>query len=834
MPFISSTDSSAFEGSFPPSGQEIALSTQLIRSEDRWLWFLNANAAPHMKARVANYGLMDQIAALHWVQQNIALFGGDPGNVTMMGHGTGAACINFLMISPTVMPGLFHKAVLLSGSALSSWALVEDPVHFAVQLASQLNCTVPDIHADHESLVDCLRDVPLSRLMAADTGAPSFLSAFGPSVDGVVIKSNFQQELLLNILPELQGYSAGSIALGTPINIKKNSEILLGGTNKYDLLFGVVTSEALSGFSNGDIEAGFEGERRDKIIRTYIRNTYVYHLSEIFFTVINEYTDWERTVLHPINTRDATIAAISDAQYVAPLVQIGDLLSRPQLLQSGGGAGNGTSGAPNPPSSPGHTKSYFYVFDYQTKDGDYPQRMGTAHGEELPYIFGAPLIDGFSHFPRNFTKSEVALSEAFILYLSNFARTGNPNEFQHRAEMTLAGSKEKNRFRSITWDEYDPVHQKYLEISMKPRMKNHYRAHQLSVWLRLIPELHRAGMEGEGGASARHNVFRAVEGAELYEGVVRSDPLTSGRRHVMTSQNGTVAEIIQQPIITSSIPSHQLTSCLNITQTSQHQQNLHPNYHELSNLDLSNFASYNTALTITITIGCSLLVLNILIFAGVYYQKDRNNSNKSSGKKDRSSRKNSMSNSNSSCYLDAATSKNLLNMDTSSIIVDIERDMMLTEDKQQHCDLMLSHPQTSNAASMKTLSHLATLPRNKHIMSDTQCVTSLNTQYNAMTSQPCCNNVATLPRNITFNPVMTYDCKMAQSTGADCNFRSSNVHESFRQSPNVLECSRSSYQGNPCDGGGAKNLIKLNSSTSSSTGSGGSNPPGGNLSEMRV
>lgn len=51
---------------------------------------------------MANYGLMDQIAALHWVQQNIALFGGDSGNVTMLGHGSGAACINFLMISPTV------------------------------------------------------------------------------------------------------------------------------------------------------------------------------------------------------------------------------------------------------------------------------------------------------------------------------------------------------------------------------------------------------------------------------------------------------------------------------------------------------------------------------------------------------------------------------------------------------------------------------------------------------------------------------------------------------------------------------------------------------------
>lgn len=50
---------------------------------------------------------MDQIAALHWVQQNIALFGGDPTNITLMGHGSGAACINFLMISPTVMPGAY-------------------------------------------------------------------------------------------------------------------------------------------------------------------------------------------------------------------------------------------------------------------------------------------------------------------------------------------------------------------------------------------------------------------------------------------------------------------------------------------------------------------------------------------------------------------------------------------------------------------------------------------------------------------------------------------------------------------------------------------------------
>jgi len=69
------------------------------------LGFLNANVSPQTKARVANYGLMDQIAALHWVQQHIALFGGDPDNVTLMGQGTGAACVHFLAISPTVIRG---------------------------------------------------------------------------------------------------------------------------------------------------------------------------------------------------------------------------------------------------------------------------------------------------------------------------------------------------------------------------------------------------------------------------------------------------------------------------------------------------------------------------------------------------------------------------------------------------------------------------------------------------------------------------------------------------------------------------------------------------------
>lgn len=47
-----------------------------------------------------NYGLMDQVAALHWIQDNIGEFSGDPNNVTLIGHGYGSASAHLLMLSP--------------------------------------------------------------------------------------------------------------------------------------------------------------------------------------------------------------------------------------------------------------------------------------------------------------------------------------------------------------------------------------------------------------------------------------------------------------------------------------------------------------------------------------------------------------------------------------------------------------------------------------------------------------------------------------------------------------------------------------------------------------
>ncbi|XP_069195185.1 carboxylic ester hydrolase-like [Procambarus clarkii] len=117
-----------------------------------------------------NLGLKDQTLALRWVHNNIRDLGGDPNKVTIFGESAGAASVHFQILSPSAK-GLFRRAILQSGSALSSWALRENHRQVALQLGHKFNCTdavssSPTLESTQ--LLACLQQLPLQELVLAN------------------------------------------------------------------------------------------------------------------------------------------------------------------------------------------------------------------------------------------------------------------------------------------------------------------------------------------------------------------------------------------------------------------------------------------------------------------------------------------------------------------------------------------------------------------------------------------------------------------------------------------------------------------------------------------
>ncbi|TSK45832.1 Fatty acyl-CoA hydrolase precursor, medium chain [Bagarius yarrelli] len=101
-----------------------------------------------------NYGLLDQVAALQWVQENIHSFGGDPGSVTIFGESAGGSSVSFLLLSP-LSTGLFHRAIAESGTAVMK-PLVENPLPAAQQLANMSGCDI----SSTQKIAECVKRWP--------------------------------------------------------------------------------------------------------------------------------------------------------------------------------------------------------------------------------------------------------------------------------------------------------------------------------------------------------------------------------------------------------------------------------------------------------------------------------------------------------------------------------------------------------------------------------------------------------------------------------------------------------------------------------------------------
>jgi len=169
------------------TGEHLASKGIIVVSMGYRLGALGFLAHPELTAESennvsGNYGLLDQIAALKWIQQNIEAFGGDPGNVTIFGVSAGGQSVSMLAASP-LTKGLFHRAICMSGGSFGPARIKKEPDCMQLLKGAEI-AGLEFAQRMGANTLDELRKMDPQKFLSDPTG---IIGGFWPIIDGYVI-----------------------------------------------------------------------------------------------------------------------------------------------------------------------------------------------------------------------------------------------------------------------------------------------------------------------------------------------------------------------------------------------------------------------------------------------------------------------------------------------------------------------------------------------------------------------------------------------------------------------------------------------------------------------